>query len=69
MGLIYKVISYISPKTKKYCKEEINISKDAKSKFEVLANIVKSSLDAELLIVTELMVDAKLRNVNGSRVK
>ena len=41
MGLIYKAISYISPKTNKYCKGENNISKDAKSKLKVFASVVE----------------------------
>lgn len=47
MGLIEKFISYISLKTNKYHKEEINIRKDDKSKFEVFANTAESSSDAE----------------------
>ena len=41
MGLIYKAISYIGLKTKKYYKGENNISKDAKLKLEVSASIVE----------------------------
>ena len=47
IGLIYKVISYIIPNTKKHWKEEISISKDAKSKLEVSANVAELSLDVK----------------------
>ena len=47
MGLIYKAISSINPKIKKYYQDEISMSKDAKSKFEDIANTVKLSSDAE----------------------
>ena len=47
MGLLYKVISNISPKIKKYYNEEISMSKDAKSKFKVFVNIAELFLDAE----------------------
>ena len=69
MGLIYKGISYISPKTKKYCIEEINIRKDAKSCFGGTYQTAELSSGVELLTVTELITDAELTNPNGSQVE
>ena len=60
MELIYKAISYISSKTNKYCKGEINISKDAKLKLQVFTSVVKLPKDVESLASTKLVVDAKL---------
>ena len=47
MRLIYKAISYISPKINKYCKEENNISKDAKLKLKIFVSVTELPLDAE----------------------
>ena len=46
MGLIYKFISYISPKIKKYSKEENSMSKDAMLKLKDFV-VVELSPDAK----------------------
>ena len=60
MGLIYKVISYISPKTKKKCIRKISIKEDVKSCLEDFVKVPscpqeprKILVGAEVLIVTE----------------
>ena len=47
MGLIYKAISCISPKTNKYYKGENRMSKDAMSKLKVFASVAELPLDVE----------------------
>ena len=61
MGLIYKDISYISPKIKKKCIREISIKKDVKS---CLEDFVKMSIcpqePRKILVGAELLIATKL---------
>ena len=47
VGLIYKAISYIDPKTNKYCKRENSMSKDAKLKLKFFARVVELTSDVK----------------------
>ena len=47
MGLIYKAISYINPKTNKNYKGENSMSKDAKLKLKVSTSVASLPIDVK----------------------